>query len=354
MGVEGGDQPVPDPAGPSPAGSPSSPPRHRPRHSVWAWLGSPIAFIPLLLVAAVSIVLLVASDLYNFGPTFWTTHYNFLPNDPAGSSWGILTFVAGTGLTAGLALLLGALLSLALAVSIVVYLPNLPSRVLTVLTNLLAGIPSVVYGIWGFVVLAPYFALTLEPNLHDFLGWLPGFGGPTSEIGPTGTLLSIFLLTIMIIPLTTALMREALRNVPQELVEAGLALGATRWEVARRVRMRTARLGIYSAVLLGFGRALGESVAVAMVIGAVPRLPLSLYSPFTTMPSFIFYQLDSAFFYPSLLKFLVEVALVLLVIALAVNLAAQLLTGAELTTATTVAFEGSGGTMNPAPGAMKP
>ena len=336
-----GDQPIPAPAGDEPAVPPSSAPAEPTRSSLRAWIGSPLALIPLLLVAAVVVVLLSASDLHNFGTSFWSFNYNFLQGDPTGSSWGIGTFVAGTAITAGLALLLATALSLALSISIVVYLPSIPSRVLTILTNLLAGIPSVVYGIWGFVILAPYFGLTLEPSLHDVLGWLPGFGGPSSEIGPFSILLAIFILTIMIIPLTTALMRDALRSVPNDLIEAGLALGATRWEVARRVRMRTARLGIGSAVLLGFGRAVGESVAVAMVIGATPRLPVSLYSASTTQASFIFYQLDSAFIYPFLLKFLVEIALVLLLIALVVNLAAQRLTHTEIATATTVGAAGA-------------
>ena len=337
-------QPIPTTAGATPAARRSSVPAIRTgTSSLRGWLGSPVAFIPLLLIALVVGVLLYASDLYNFGPSFWSFTYNFLPPTGAGSSWGIGTFVVGTAVTAGLALLLATLFSLALSISIVVYLPTIPSRVLTILTNLLAGIPSVVYGIWGFVILAPYFSLTLEPNLRDVIGWLPGFGGPASEIGPNGILLAVFILMIMIIPLTTALMREALRNVPKDLIDAGLALGATRWEVARRVRMRTARLGIGSAILLGFGRAVGESVAVAMVIGAEPKLPVSLYSASTTQASFIFYQLDSAFFYPSLIKFLVEIALVLLLITLVVNIAAQMFSRTEVATAVGPNVGGTGG-----------
>lgn len=292
--------------------------------------------MPFALVAAVVAVLLYASGLHNFGPSFWGFNYNFIPQSPSQSSWGIGTYLAGTAVTAGLALLLATLLSLALALSMVVYLPPIPGRVLAMVTNLLAGIPSVVYGIWGFVVLAPYFGLTLEPSLHDALGWLPGFGGPLSAIGPWGSLLAVFVLTIMIIPLTTALMRESLRSVPHDLVEAGMALGATRWEVARRIRLRSASLGIWSAILLGFGRAVGESVAVAMVIGAVPRLPPSLYAPSTTLAAFLFYQLDSAFTYPSLLNLLVEFALVLMLIAVGVNILAQRLTHSEVATAVTV------------------
>jgi phosphate transport system permease protein len=309
------------------------------RQSLRNAIFSPVGLIPLGILGVIVLVLVVASGLRNFGASFWSLNYNFIPNDPAGSSWGIGVFLIGTGITAGLALVLASALSLALAISITVYLPPIPSRLLTILTNLVAGIPSVVVGIWGFVILAPYFGLTLEPTLRNAIGWVPGFGGPLSDIGPWGLLLAVFILTIMIVPLTTALMRESLRSVPRDMVEAGLALGATRWEVVRRVRLRYARRGLWSAVLLGFGRAIGESVAVAMVIGAVPRFPSSLYAPSTSVASFIFYQLDSAFFYPDLLKLLVEYALVLLALAVVINLFAQRLTQVELATATTVGLQ---------------
>ncbi len=304
--------------------------------SWWAWIGSPVALLPFLVLALITGVLLNASALRNFGWSFWSFNYNFLPQTPDQSSWGIGVFVLGTALTAGLAIVFATLLSLALAISVVVYLPSGPSRVLNMLTNLLAGIPSVVYGIWGFVILAPYFGITVEPTLRAFLFWLPGFGGPASEIGSWGILLAVFLLTIMIIPLTTALMRSALQSVPRDLVDSAVALGATRWEVTRRVRFRVARRGLSSAILLGLGRALGESVAVAMVIGGVTSIPVSLYSASTSLPSFIFFQLDSAFTYPDLLVLLVEFALVLLIITMVVNIVAQRLTQTELATATTV------------------
>jgi len=333
-------EPVPGKEGSEPTPPPRSSRMSRgSRQSLRNAIFSPVGLIPLGILGVIVLVLVVASGLRNFGASFWSLNYNFIPNDPAGSSWGIGVFLIGTGITAGLALVLASALSLALAISITVYLPPIPSRLLTILTNLVAGIPSVVVGIWGFVILAPYFGLTLEPTLRNAIGWVPGFGGPLSDIGPWGLLLAIFILTIMIVPLTTALMRESLRSVPRDMVEAGLALGATRWEVVRRVRLRYARRGLWSAVLLGFGRAIGESVAVAMVIGAVPRFPSSLYAPSTSVASFIFYQLDSAFFYPDLLKLLVEYALVLLALAVVINLFAQRLTQVELATATTVGLQ---------------
>jgi phosphate transport system permease protein len=341
-------EPLPQETGPEQSPSPPSAPGAPAGLLRWVgyWLANlTVGLIPLILLGIVAGILLYSSGYQgpsmpwrfeNFGWSFWSFDYDFNPSTPSASTWGIGVYVVGTAITAGLALLFATALSLALAISITVYLPAVPRRVLTVLTNLLAGIPSVVFGLWGFVILAPYFGYTLEPTLRAVIGWLPGFGGPASAIGPWGLLLAIFILTIMIVPLTTALMRESLQSVPRDMVEAGLALGATRWEVVRRVRLRVARRGITTSILLGFARALGESLAVAMVIGAVPKLPTSLYSTSTTVASFIFYQLDSAFTYPDLLRLLVEYALILLIIALVVNLIAQRLTRIELATATTV------------------
>ncbi len=300
------------------------------RSRLRGWLASPVALLPLGLVALVAAVLLWESRLANLGPSFWGLNYFFDPSGGAPSVFGVSLFLVDSAIVAGPALALASGLSLAIAISTVVYLPPAPSRLLTLLTNLLAGIPSVVYGIWGYVVLAPYFGTTAQPTLRGFLGWLPGFGGPLSA-GGVGSLLAIFILTIMVIPITAAVMRESLRNVPNDLVEAGLALGATPWEVVRRVRLRAARRGLWGAVFLGLGRAIGESVAVAMVIGASIQIPPNLYTPSTTLASFIFYQLDSAFFYPNLLTALTEFALVLLAVALVVNLLGQRASGADAT-----------------------
>ena len=314
-------QPVPADGGS--AGSPPSVTAGPRRYSWRAWFGSPLALLPLAFVVAIVVVLLDASELRNFGASFWSLTYNFDPLNDTGV-FGVGIFAIGTALTAVLALVFAGLLSLAIAISLSVYLPPLASRPLAMLTNLLAGIPSVVYGIWGYVFLAPYFGQTLEPNLQHFLGFIPGFGGTAADTsGGTGLLLSIFILTIMVIPLTAAIMRESLRNVPKDLVEAGLAVGATPWEVSRRIRFRVARGGLWGAMFLGFGRAIGEAVAVAMLIGASIQIPPTIYGGSTTIASFIFYQLDSAFTYPTLLQALVEYALILLVIAVIVNIVGQ-------------------------------
>lgn len=328
-----GDQPVPGGEGASAAPFSALP---TPRSIAWrAWLGSPIALLPLALVAAIVIVLLYASELKNFGWSFWSFNYLFDPLTDSGS-FGVGIFAAGSAITATLALILAGLLSLAIAISLTVYLPPIASRPLTILTNLLAGIPSVVYGIWGYVILAPYFGFTLEPTLQNVIGFIPGFGGTRVDTaGGTGLLLAIFILTIMVIPLTTAIMRESLRNVPRDLVEAGLALGATQWEVTRQVRLKVARGGLWGALFLGFGRAIGEAVAVAMVIGASIQIPSTIYGGSTTIASFIFYQLDSAFTYPSLLQALVEYALILLAIAVIVNVVGQRATHSDTIAAAT-------------------
>lgn len=307
---EASSEPVPPPARRPPTG----------RKRAGAVLTAPLSWLPLLFLAAIVAVLLYASDFHNFGLSFWGPNWFPDPLDPASASYGVLVFAAGTVLTSALAVFLAGVLSIGLAISLVMFLPGPLARVLALFVDLLAGIPSVVYGIWGYVVLAPYFANDLEPALQSHLGFLPGLGGSSVEIaGGTGLLLAVLVLTLMVVPLTTALVRDSLRSVPRALEESGLALGATRWEVVRRVHLRYARRGIFSAVLLGLGRALGETVAVFMVIGNQVRFPPTLYSGTSTIATLLVGQFDSAFIYPDLLRALVEIALVLFLITLAVN-----------------------------------
>lgn len=285
---------------------------------VW---GSPIALLPLVLLAAVVAVLVYASRLEYFGLSFWGP--NWSPNElnPGQASYGVLYFAIGTGITSAFAVLFALALSLGLAISLVFYLPPSVARVLTLFVDLLAGIPSVVYGIWGYVVLAPFFSRSVYPGMTQYLGWIPGFSADPAEVaGGTGVMLAVIVLTFMVVPLTTALVRDSLRSVPKDLEESGLALGGTRWEVVRRVYLPHARRGIYSAVLLGLGRALGETVAVFMVIGNEVRLPPTIYSGTSTIATLLVGQFDAAFAYPDLLRALIEIALVLFLITLAVNL----------------------------------
>lgn len=317
-GEEGAELPSRD-APPAPTAPPADPAAGP---SAWRrWAGSPIALLPLALLGAIVGILLYASRLQYFGLSFWGPAWNPNELDPAQATYGVLYFAIGTGITSAFAVLFAIALSLGLAISLVFYLPPSLARVLTLFVDLLAGIPSVVYGIWGYVVLAPYFSVSVYPTMVHYLGWLPGFSANNAELaGGTGVLLAVILLTFMVVPLTTALVRDSLRSVPRDLEESGLALGATRWEVVRRVYLPLARKGIYSAVLLGLGRALGETVAVFMVIGNEVRLPPSIYSGTSTIATLLVGQFDAAFAYPDLLRALIEIALVLFLITLGVNL----------------------------------
>ncbi len=224
------------------------------------------------------------------------------------------------------ALALVLLFSLALGAATALYLPRRISLVLNGFVDLLAGIPSVVYGIWGFWIVAPVFGTVINPWLNGHLGFVPGFGGPVPSTG-VGIPLAVFVLTLMTLPLTAVLVRESLLAVPVTYREAGLALGATRWEVFRRVLLPFARRRIGGAALLGFGRAFGETVAVFMVIGDATKIPVNIFDLSYTVPGVLVGQFDSAFVQPNYLAALAQLALVLLAISLLINIGGRWLVG---------------------------
>jgi phosphate transport system permease protein len=315
------DPPVSAPAGdrqPLPA-EPTDPRPRRPSLSRWGFriLGYLPPLVPLALVVLIAGVLLWKSDLEIF-PGFLTSTWN--PPPVPHPQWGIGVFVAGSFLTALPAIVFAMLIGLGIAVATTTYLPRWCSRLLDPFVDLLAGIPSVIYGIWGFVVIGPYLGRVLNPWLADHLTFVPGFGGGSGSMTGQGLPLAIILLTLMALPITTLLIRDALRAVPKDLWESGLALGATRWEVTRRVAIPYGRRGILSAGFLGFGRAFGETVAVAMVIGSVTSFPTNVFGTTITMASFMFLNADAALVTPGLLQFLAELALLLLAITLVVNI----------------------------------
>jgi phosphate transport system permease protein len=277
------------------------------------------ALVPTFLVAALVIELLRASRLTVL-PGFFGSNWDFTSAHP---QWGIGVFVAGSFLTALPAIVFAILIGLGIGVASTTYLPRFVSRLLDPFVDLLAGIPSVVYGIWGFVVVGPYLGLTINPWVAQHLSFIPGVGGATIPQSGQGLPLAILLLTLMALPITTLLIRDALRSVPKDLWESGLALGATRWEVTRRVAIPYSNRGILSAGFLGFGRAFGETVAVAMVIGSRATFPNSVFDLTNTMASEIFQQTDASFVTPGLLEALAEIALVLLAISLLVNIAGR-------------------------------
>ncbi len=242
--------------------------------------------------------------------------------DPVREQFGALPFIVGTLLTSFGALLLAVPLAVGSALFVSEYAPSYLAEPVAYLTELLAAIPSVVYGFWGIFVLAPVvrqvqLAIFLDPRLRD-IGWLRG--APTG----LGLFTAILILTVMIIPFTASVARDVLRLVPQDQREAAYALGATRWEVMRDAVLPYARGGILGGVLLSLGRALGETMAVTMVIGNRTAIATGLFGQTATMSSVIANEFNEAA--PGLhLSSLILVGLLLFLITIVVNLVARIL-----------------------------
>jgi phosphate transport system permease protein len=299
---------------PAPAGGrqPLPSPPERPRLSVRDWAVRLLAFAPALVPAGIVLailVVLVSESHFTIFPGFFTSNFESNYASPT-NQWGILVFVTGSFLTALPAIAFAIAVGLGLGIATTTYLPRGIAALLDPFVDLLAGIPSIIYGIWGFVVIGPYLGLTVNPWLSDHLSFLPGFGGDHIQQSGQG----------LPLPITTLLIRDALRSVPKDLWESGLALGATRWEVVRRVAIPHSRRGIISAGFLGFGRAFGETVAVAMVIGGVAAYPTNVFGQTNTMAAQMFGQSDAALGNPNLLQWLAEIAILLLAISLIVNI----------------------------------
>jgi phosphate transport system permease protein len=199
--------------------------------------------------------------------------------------------------------------------------PRALRGILSYLTELLAAIPSVIYGLWAIFVLIPLIRKYVGPFLEKTLGWTGLFTGPIYGVG---MLTAGFILSIMIVPIISSITREILIAVPQNQREAALALGATRWEMIRVAVLRNARAGIFGAIILGLGRALGETMAVTMVIGNRPEISKSLFAPAYTMASVIANEYSEATsdLYTSAL---IEIGLALFIVTIIVNIFAQLL-----------------------------
>ena len=240
--------------------------------------------------------------------------------DPIQGEFGALPFIYGTLVSSLLALFIAVPLSLGIAVFLVEQAPRRLSRPMTFLIELLAAIPSVVYGLWGIFVLAPFLREHVGPPLQAWLGWLPFFQGTITGIGLfTGGII----LAIMVTPIITAVVRDVLAAVPVSQREAALALGATKWETTRIVLANGAP-GIAGAIILGLGRAIGETMAVTMVIGNRPKISASLFDPSYTIASVIANEFTEATG-DLYLSALVELGLVLFIVTFIVNGAARLL-----------------------------
>ena len=280
------------------------------RAAVWA----------VLLIAAGLVVALVWESrvaLHTFG-------WRFLVSstwDPVAGHFGALPFVYGTLVSSALALLIAAPLSLGAAIYLAELAPFWVRPPIAFLIEMLAAVPSVVYGLWGIFVLVPWLRDWVEPALGHSLGFLPLFQGAPYGVG---MLAAGLILSIMVVPYITAVSREVLLAVPNSQREAALGLGATRWEATRVAVLRYGRSGLVGAVLLGLGRALGETMAVTMVIGNRPEVAVSLFAPGYTMASVLANEFTEATsdLYVSAL---VEIGLLLLVVTVAVNGLARLL-----------------------------
>jgi phosphate transport system permease protein len=203
--------------------------------------------------------------------------------DPVRKHFGALSFVYGTAVSSLLALVIAAPLAIAIGLWLSELAPRGLRGVIGSLVEMLAAIPSVVLGLWGILVLGPYLAQHLEPWLHARLGFIPIFGAP--EATGTGMFTAALILTIMIVPIIASVCRELFLQVPSELEEGALALGATRWEMVRGVILPATRTGIAAAIILGLGRALGEAIAVTQVIGGGTRITRNIFGPSDTIAS---------------------------------------------------------------------
>lgn len=303
--------------------TPSSPPPGPPAGR-WSGTGGGrsiavgvLAYLPALVPLAIIVVVLV-SMVHAVGGQSFSLAAFFSSNWTIGSSYGVATFIEGSLITSVPALFFAMLIALGVAIASVVYLPRIASRFLDPFVDLLAGIPSIVFALWGFIIVRPYFQTTVTPWMASNLSFIPGFQGPISPSG-LGIPLTVFILTLMILPISTLLIRDTLRAVPRDLWESGLALGATRWEVTRKVSLRYGSKGISSAALLGFSRAIGEAVAVSFLIGGTTNFPVNIYGTTNTLSALIIENLDSSFVNPGLLAALAEVGILLTAITLTVN-----------------------------------
>jgi len=282
---------------------------------VFPYLTAAAAALILLLTGSILLVVLWGAwpAWQVFGPTFLTSSIW----DPVQNLYGAIPAVFGTLFTSLLALALAGPLGIGTAVFLSELAPPWLKKPASFTVELLAAVPSVVFGLWGLFVLAPWFRVGPGQFLEDNLGFLPLFQGPSLGIG---VLTAGLVLAMMILPTVTAISREVIRAVPLELREAMFALGSTRWEMIAKVVLPTSKVGITGALLLGLGRALGEAIAVTMVIGNANLIPASLLAPAQTIASLIVNEFPEAF--DLQLSALLLLGLVLFMITLAVNMIA--------------------------------
>jgi phosphate transport system permease protein len=276
-----------------------------------------LAVLATLALIVYELVLRSGASWHAFGFKFFVGH----DWDPVNEQFGALPFIFGTLVSSLVALIIAVPLSIGVAVFTTEMCPRSLRGPLSFFVELLAAIPSVVYGLWAIFVLVPILSNYVEPFLGRTLGWTGLFSGAPYGIG---MLAAGIILAIMIIPIISSITREVLSVVPQHQREAALALGATRWEMIRIAVLRNARAGIMGGIILGLGRALGETMAVTMVIGNRPEIAKSLFAPGYTMASVLANEFSEATG-DVYLSSLIEIGLALFLVTIVVNALARLL-----------------------------
>ena len=286
------------------------------------------AFASLMVICALAIFAIVVMILFvliaNSRLSMHAFGWKFFASqtwDPVSGEFGALPFIYGTVLSSFLAVLMAVPLALAVSIFLLDICPKMLRGPISFLTELLAAIPSVVYGLWGIFVLVPIMRDQVGPVLLKYLGWTGFFALPNFGVG---MFTASVILAIMIFPLISSISRDVMRAVPVNQREAVLALGATRWEMLRIGVLRNARMGIVGSVILGLGRALGETIAVTMVIGNHPGIMKNLFAPGYTLASVIANEFTEATG-DLYLSALIEIGLALFLVTIVVNAIARLL-----------------------------
>src|SRR6202789_3069209 len=282
----------------------------------------------LMLICALGIfaigLLILFVLISNSGVSIHASGWKFFTSqmwDPVSGQFGALPFVYGTVLSSLLAVVMAVPLALAVSIFLLDICPKMLQGPISFLTELLAAIPSVVYGLWGIFVLVPIIRDQVGPVLLKYLGWTGLFVAPNFGVG---MFTASVILAIMIFPVISSISRDVMRAVPVNQREAVLALGATRWEMLRIGVLRNARMGIIGSVILGLGRALGETIAVTMVIGNHPVILKNLFAPGYTLASVIANEFTEATG-DLYLSALIEIGLALFLVTIVVNAIARLM-----------------------------
>ncbi len=278
------------------------------------------AAVFVLLVAALFFELVRGSwpSLEAFGPRFlWTSQWN-----PVTNQFGALPLIFGTVVSSLMAIVLAGIVGVLAAAYLAEFAPGWLARPLGFVIELLAAVPSVVFGLWGLFVLAPVVRNQIGPFLIHTLGFIPIFSGPI--ITGTSLFTAGLILALMILPTVTAISREVIVAIGGDLREASMSLGATKWETVARVVLPASKVGIFGAIILALGRALGETIATTMVIGNRAEIVASLFAPSYTLASVIaneFTEANGATY----ISALIELGLLLFVVSFVVNGLARLL-----------------------------